>query len=397
MMTTTEYSLTTEQPRRSSLLTTGFALFSMFFGAGNLIFPLIIGKSVGSSTWYALLGLSITAVAVPFLGLAAMMLFQADYKKFFGRLGKYPGILLLLLLQLILGPCGVIPRLITLMYAMSKPYLFGLPLSGFSILAVALIFACTFKRDYLIKLIGAILTPVLLIALAALMYLGLTDPSAFSTAHAPAASSFVQGLVGGYNTMDLIAAFLFATVMLPHFQKSHTANSDKKGMMKEMFWSSLIAAALLMINYIGLAWVSSLHSWTVDASIPPEELLGAIACKLLGPAGGFIAAITVILACLTTAITLASIFADYLQVEICKKKIKPNVALIVTLVACMLFANLGFSGIVALLAPILQVVYPGLIVLTVFNFLHSMYGFNMVKTPVFAAFAIALICWIVPA
>ncbi len=395
-MTISEISLPQERTSKSHLLTTGSALFSMFFGAGNLIFPLMIGRSVGSSSWYALSGLAITAVAVPFLGLAAMILFQADYKKFFGRLGKYPGLLLFLLLQLILGPCGVIPRLITLMYAMSKPYLFGMPLSIFSILAVGLIFVCTFKRDYLIKLIGAILTPVLLVALGALMVIGLTDTTAVSTTQASPSSSFMQGLVGGYNTMDLIAAFLFATVVLPHFQKSHTSLRNQRPLVKEICWSSLIAAGLLMLNYIGLTWVSSLHAGSIDPSIPPEELLGAIAFKLLGPAGGLIAAIAVILACLTTAITLASIFGDYLQKEVCKEKIKPNFALILTLIATMLFANLGFSGIVALLSPILQVVYPGLIVLTLFNLIHSLYGFNMVKTPVFAAFAIAFICWVVP-
>lgn len=393
-MTVPEITLPQDRPSKSHLFTTGSALFSMFFGAGNLIFPLMIGKSVGASTWYALLGLAVTAVAVPFLGLAAMLLFQADYKKFFGRLGSYPGILLLLLLQLILGPCGVIPRLITLMYAMAKPYLFGMPLHLFSLLAVGLIFICTFKRDHLIKLIGGILTPVLLLALGALMLIGLTDPDASTCSDLAASSSFMQGLIGGYNTMDLIAAFLFATVMLPHFKKSQTPHQSQRSLLKQIALSSMIAAALLMLNYIGLAWVSSLHASTLDPSIPPEELLGAIAFKLLGPAGGLIAAITVILACLTTAITLASIFGDYLKKEVCKEKIKDNTALILTLLASMLFANLGFSGIVAFLSPILQVVYPGLIVLTVFNLLHAMYGYRLVKTPVFTAFTIALICWV---
>src|SRR5579859_7269674 len=103
------------QPKsRSSLLTTGLALFSMFFGAGNLIFPLLIGNFAGSNVWFAIAGLGVTAVVVPFLGLAAMVFFQGDLHRFFGRVGKVPGMLLLFLLQLILGPFGVIPRLVTL-------------------------------------------------------------------------------------------------------------------------------------------------------------------------------------------------------------------------------------------------------------------------------------------
>lgn len=388
-MTLHEQKITAVKLRRSSLWTTGLALFSMFFGAGNLIFPLLIGNSTGQSAWFAISGLAITAVAVPFLGLAAMVLFQADYKRFFGRLGKIPGMLLFLLLHLILGPLGVIPRLITLMHAIAKPYLLDMPPMLFGAWAALVIFLCCCKRQYLIGLLGAILTPILLLSLAALMFFGLSDVSAANPAHPPAWDSFLQGLLGGYNTMDLIAAFLFATVVLPHFQKE-TAYSvpgqSRRPLLQKVFLSSLIAASLLLLTYVGLAWVSSYHTWTLGSSYPPEELLGAIANKLLGPAGGCIAATAILMACLTTAITLTSIFADYLQKDLCKGKIKPPFALILTLATAMIFANLGFAGIAAFLGPILQVIYPGLIVLTVLNLLHSLYGFHMVKTPVCLAF-----------
>ena len=118
-------------------------------------------------------------------------------------------------------------------------------------------------------------------------------------------------------------------------------------------------------------------------------MLTAIAIKILGPAGGFIAAAAITTACLTTAISLASIFADYLQKDLCRGKISPSLALILTLAATTLFANLGFSGIAAFLGPILQVVYPGLILLTLLNLFHCLYGYRMVKIPVFVAFSAA--------
>lgn len=389
-------ALSTKKTQKSTIITTGLALFSMFFGAGNLVFPILIGKTVGDNTWYAILGLGLTAVAVPFLGLAAMVLFGGDYNRFFGRIGKIPGFCLLLLLQLILGPFGVIPRLVTLMHAMAKPYLFDLSLMSFSVLAGVVIFFCSFKRQYLIKLIGTILTPIKLVSLAALVALGLTGISSTSHEHTSAWNSFMQGFIGGYNTMDLIAAFLFATVILPHFQKEaqlEDPGQNKRVILKKMFFSSLIAASLLLLTYIGLSWISSYHTWTLDASYRPEELLGAIAYKILGPIGGGIAAIAVVMACLTTAITLVSIFADYLQKDLCKEKIHPTTALIGTLLAAMLFANLGFGGILAFLGPILQVVYPGLILLSVLNILYSLYGFQKVKIPVFLTFTLALICF----
>jgi branched-chain amino acid:cation transporter, LIVCS family len=372
----------------SGLFTTGLALFSMFFGAGNLIFPLLIGKSVGSNIWFAITGLGLTAVIMPFLGLIAMVLFQADTRHFFGRIGKVPGLLLFLLLQLLLGPFGVIPRLVTLMHAMAKPYLFDIPLVLFSFLAALLIFGCSVREHQLIKFLGIILTPILLLSLAVLVFFGFSENASLNPATPSALDSFLQGLIGGYNTMDLIAAFLFATVVLPHFQRETEWESPiqgRKSILKKMIFSSMIAAALLFLTYTGLSLISAHHGWMLDSA--PEQTLSAIAHKLLGPAGGMIAAVAVITACLTTAMTLTSIFAETLRRDLCKEKIGRTWAIILTLIVTTLFANLGFGRLAAFLSPILQIVYPGLILLTLLNLLHSLYGFRGVKWPVFLAFS----------
>ncbi|MDP1609387.1 MAG: branched-chain amino acid transport system II carrier protein [Chlamydiales bacterium] len=369
----TQQRIIPRQKNFQSLFTTGLALFSMFFGAGNLIFPLFIGRLVGHHVWFAILGLGLTAVIVPLLGLIAMMLFQGDTRRFFGRLGTYPGVFLLLLLQLILGPFGVIPRLITLMHATIKPYFFEMPLMLFSALVGLLIFGSSYKRSRLIALLGVYLTPVLLLSLTALVFFGLMDGSSLSFTTLSAKESFLEGLLGGYNTMDLIAAFLFATVVLPHFQKEaeleHPAERQRS-LVKKMVFSSLIAAFLLFLTYIGLCLISARHAAALGSDCPTEQMLGAIAVNILGPIGGSIAAIAIFTACLTTAMTLVSIFADYLRKDLCKGKISPSLAIILTLVAATLVANLGFGGIAAFLGPLLQVVYPGLIVLTLFNLFH---------------------------
>src|SRR5262249_16143684 len=122
----------------------------------------------------------------------------------------------------------------------------------------------------------------------------------------------------------------------------------------------------LFLTYVGLCLISARHAWTLPPH-PPEQLLTAIAAKLLGPVGSLIAAVAVITACLTTAITLTAIFADYLRKHLLPEKIGSSLALIVTLLVTSLFATLGFQGIAAFLGPLLQVVYPGLILLTLFN------------------------------
>ncbi|MCB1148644.1 MAG: branched-chain amino acid transport system II carrier protein [Chlamydiia bacterium] len=338
------------------ILTTGFALFSMFFGAGNLIFPLLIGKAAGDEVGYALAGLGITAVLVPFLGLAAMILYNGDAERFFGRFG----FAILLLLQLILGPFGVIPRLVTLMHAMISSHVIEMPLMLFSLLAGGFIFLCSFERERLIGFLGAFLTPILIASIIALTYFGLTTPAESLPTSMTASESFWQGLLGGYNTMDLIAAFLFATVILPHFQ-------DEPKPLRALFLSGAIAATLLFLTYVSLCLIAVRHSALLTSAVPPEQTLGAIAVHLLGKTGGLIAAIAAFTACLTTAMTLASIFAGYLSRRIFQHKIGPTSALALTLMMTALMANLGFSGLAGVLNPLLQVLYPCLIALTFIN------------------------------
>lgn len=383
-------ALAVDRSKVSSILTTGLALFSMFFGAGNLIFPLIIGRSVGANWTYAALGLGITAVIVPFCGLAGMIFFQADYHRYLGRIGKRAGFLLVLLLQMILGPFGVIPRLFALMHAVIKPYLFNISLFQFSLLAALVVFLCAYRRQNIIKLLGAVLTPILLASLMSLFASGFFESSAVATTQLTPGQSFFEGLFGGYNTMDLIAAFLFATVVLPHFQKEVESDGSldkKKSMFHKVFFSSVVAATLLLLTYVGLCFISAHYAMTIDPSLPPEDLLRTIAHKLLGPVGGCIAALAITMACLTTAITLTLIFANYLDQDLWKGKVNFQIVLGMTLFIAICFANLGFTGIAAFLAPILQICYPGLIVLAILNILNYATGFKVVKIPVFLTFA----------
>ncbi len=378
----------------SGILTTAFALFSMFFGAGNLVFPLLIGKEAGLSWPYAILGLTLTAVIVPFLGLGGMLFFEAKCYQFLGRIGKWPGALLFLLLQMILGPFGVIPRLFTLMHAILKPYLFGMSIGVFSLIASAIILIATIRPRSIIKLLGLFLTPILIGCLVSLVISGVWHSPQSFTLQGDAWLNFKSGFLGGYNTMDLIAAFLFATVIYPHFKNDAAVQSDlnpKKALFKKLLFSSSIAAALLFLTYVGICFISSHYAPNLDPNLKPEEILGAISNQLLGPIGGAIAAITIVTACLTTAISLTSIFADYIRKDLSKDRLSLSASLMITLLITISFANLGFTGIAKFLGPILEICYPGLIVLTLLNIAHYFTGFKVVKTPVFLTFILSAI------
>src|SRR5262245_25771526 len=102
---------------KSTVLATGLAMFSMFFGAGNIVFPLALGQFTKDQTLYAVLGLTLSAVLVPFTGLISMILFNGDYRAFFQRMGKWPGFLVSVVIMGLIGPFGAIPRCVTLSYS----------------------------------------------------------------------------------------------------------------------------------------------------------------------------------------------------------------------------------------------------------------------------------------
>jgi LIVCS family branched-chain amino acid:cation transporter len=344
----------------------------MFFGAGNLVFPLLIGHSTQDQVWPAIAGLSLTAVVLPFLGLCTMILLGGQLERFFGVIGKIPGTALLLILQLILGPFGVIPRLFTLMHATAKLYLFDLGIFPFSLTITALILLSSFKREKIVGLLGSYLTPPLIGCLIIMILAGLIRPtSAWTLSTHTSSESFFEGLLCGYNMMDLIAALPFATLVLLHFSGTNSERPSRGALMKKMAVSSLIAGVLLLLTYIGLCLIAARHSIALGAEILPEEIVGALAGYLLGNTGGLIAALLIMTSCMTTAVTLTANFSNYLRIVLCKSRISPSTSLLSTLALTTCFATLGFNGIASLLSPLLQVLYPATILLTLVNLLRA--------------------------
>lgn len=373
----------------------GLALFSMFFGAGDLIWPLILGGSAGDKNFSAMLGLLITGVSLPLLGLIAMMLFEGNYRAFFGRIGTGPAVILIFIIQAILGPVGSIPRLITLSYATLKPYLSAeISLAAFSVFACLLVTLFTIRPQKVVPLLGLVLTPFLLLSLGAILVLGFWSHPAPVTIDMSHYEAFAGGLKVGYNTLDLIASFLFAPLVMSHFLNENNDFSTLEGrrsIFKKMVQASLIAAGLLSLMYVGLTYVSSFYTPQLGVEHKPEERLSLIAMHLLGPQGAFVSCIAVAMACLTTAIPLTSICADYIREDLFKGKGGAVIPLVITLGISGIIANLGFMGIANMLGPILQILCPSLIVLSIMNIAHKLYETRVSKVPVFATFALSAV------
>ena len=242
--------------KSSGVIAAGLALFSMFFGAGDLLWPLILGGASGDRNFFAMLGLLITGVSLPLLGLISMMLFEGDYRAFFGRIGKIPAIVLIFIVQAILGPLGSIPRLITLSYATLKIYLpENLTLVGFSLIACLIVLAFTVRPQKVISILGLILTPFLLLTLGAILILGfISHPDALPIDMLNF-DAFKNGLKVGYNTLDLIASFIFAPLVMSHFivqNPKEDPQTARKTMFKKMIKASFLAAGLLSTMYIDI-------------------------------------------------------------------------------------------------------------------------------------------------
>lgn len=367
----------------------GFAIFSMFFGAGNSIFPLLIGAQAGDQNFYAVMGMTISTILVPLLGVFGIAFFDGSYKDFFCRLGKIPGFMVITLIMALIGPFAGIPRCITLAFSTLKPYLGSMPLMLFSGLACVVIFFKTIKKRRLVDILGKILTPLLLFCLVIIIFKGIYSPgvTAPSTITTGSKGVFFHGLFKGFQMMDLLASFFFsATVIACVKAQSGEGKSSTQTFLK----AATLSGLLLMLVYIGFSYVASSHSKFFQ-TVPEDALLSAVSHKILGGHFGFVMGLAVALACLTTAITLVTVFSEFIHNECFKEKLPYSICIFATIVCAFSLSNLGFMGICNLIAPALYVCYPALITLTIVNILHKMYDFKPIKWPVYGVFAFSLI------
>jgi LIVCS family branched-chain amino acid:cation transporter len=325
------------------------------------------------------------------MGVMAMALFKGDVLGFFQRTGKIPGYVTAVLILALIGPFGGLPRCVALSHATLKTFFpnFSLPL--FSVIACTLIFLLTFKRTRLISLLGSVLTPFLLISMGIIIVKGLWGaPELTTTTDLSAAKLFASGLREGYNTLDLLPAFFFSSIVLSCLTQEKIVNeaneeNQSKKLLKIMMKASLISGLFLGVIYVGLSYLAA-HYSPLLATVPQDIFLTTIAMHVLGPYAGAFVCGAVLLSCLTTAIALAAVFSDFMYKEVAKEKISYHWILTGTMIISSIIATLEFSGIVKMLAPILQLCYPSLIVMAVLNLVYKVYDFQRGKKLVPATF-----------
>lgn len=345
----------------------GLALFSMFFGSGNLIFPMAVGAFAEEHYLYGTFGFLITAVLLPFLGVFTMVLFKGDYVRFFAILSKPLGFIVTLLLLTFWIPLGSGPRCVTLAYAAMQTYLSDIPLWIFSLIYCLAIFAMTYRENRIITILGKILTPALLIAILVIFIAGLYFSPGLAPVTETPSTVFWYALAEGYNTQDLIASFFFSSAIIGILQ--HTSDENKKIQKSQLalvLRSGLIGVIILGVVYLGLLYLGATYSSILEG-VPKDVLLPRLSIYLLGHHLGFLPVIIVALACITTSVALTLVFANFLKDSIFHNRISHEMAVAVTTLITFGTSLIGFEGISLILGSAMNILYPTLLVLIIVN------------------------------
>ena len=355
-----------------TVLSTGLAFFSMFFGSGNLVFPILVGQESGVFAFYASLGIVLTGVLMPFLGTFGMMLYDGNVGQFFRFFGKTGTLLLSFILLGLMGPFGVLARCLTVMHG-ALELLFGkLPLAETCFFLCAFTFVLCLRKARILSTIGTWLTPFLVGLLALIAYFGFTDAKALPEVTKSPQEAFSTGFFQGYQLMDLLASFFFSSFVITRLKEQGSS-------LRTFFASSCIGMGLLSLVYIALVFLGAFYGKEC-AGHAPHELLGVITKATLGEYAALCVGVTMLLACLTTAMALTTLFSEFLQKEVFREKVPLSVSLVLTLAIGFFVSTFEFSGIAKFLGPIVEMLYPVLILLTVVNIVLKLYEPSLQST-----------------
>jgi LIVCS family branched-chain amino acid:cation transporter len=352
----------------------GLALFAMFFGAGNLIFPPQIGLRTGTNWYLAAGGFLMTGIGLPLFGIFASIKGGEALERFQPRIGKKALIIFQIFVALTIGFAAV-PRT----GATTHEIGFSLLIPGISPFVTAIIFfgltlVLAIKPTGIMDRIGKFLTPVLVTILAIIIIKGIVDPLT-GTAPSTITNEFGEGFMGGYQTMDALGALIFGGIMLNTFREK--GYNTPKEQMRMTTKAGLIALIGLGVVYSGLMFLGSTVAADAPADISRTSLTVLISNMLLGQTGTYMLGVGVSFACLTTSVGLIATIAEFFK-DFSKGKVPYKFVVIVMTIACAMVSIIGVDGIVQVAGPILTVLYPVAIMINIFIFTSQWIESNLV-------------------
>ncbi|MFD1020915.1 branched-chain amino acid transport system II carrier protein [Thalassobacillus hwangdonensis] len=369
----------------------GTMLFGIFFGAGNLIFPIQLGQLAGTSFWPALIGFLVTAIGLPLMGVLAIALSGSKgLHDLASRVHPIFGITFAIMLYLTIGPFFAIPRTATVPFTVGfEPFInpgqSGLWLALFSFIFFAIVYYFSLNAAKVMDIIGKYLTPTFLLFLSILIITAIVKPmGSFGEPQGDyAALPFMTGFQEGYNTMDALGGLAIGIIVINAIR--NLGITDRKAIAQATWKSGIFAMGLMMLIY-GLITYMGASSVSAVGTLENGGLtFAAVSQYYFGPFGSILLAIIIVLACVKTSIGLTIACSEFFH-EVFPKVSYKTFVLLLSLVSFTV-ANFGLTNIIEFAIPVLMFLYPLAIVLILlglssrlFNHKRSVYAGAMALT-----------------
>ncbi len=379
---------------RKETLVTAFALFSLFFGAGNLLLPPLLGYNAGEAWGWVTLGFIITAVVIPILGILAHAKLQGTMFDFGKKVSPLFSTIYCIIVYLISITIPS-PRTASATHEIAIHPTFGTSPLLTSSIYFALVLVFVLNRTKILNFIGKFLTPFIVLILCMVIGIGL-----FSNEMTMNTSIFkapiVDGILEGYQTFDAIGAVVVGAVIIISLNlRGHTSFEAKKEIITK---SGIIAGSGLFIIYAGLIAVGAFFGADIfvdqelSSDMQRASLLRGISIASLGTFGNSVLSVLISLACFTTAVGIITGTADYFKGLFKGSQLAYVLTGIIGCAIGILVGQLDFHSIIVIAIPALMIIYPITIVLILLNVVPNNYASSFV----FRAVVITTILFSIP-
>lgn len=347
------------------ITTLGFALFAMFFGAGNLLLPPFIGLHAADQWDWAIIGFCLTGILLPLLGVLSIINSGESFQDLGNRTHPYIATILGIIIMLGIGPLIAIPRTAATTFEVGLLPAFPnlSPIWG-SILFFTVTFILSIRPSKVVNVIGNFLTPLLLILLIGMIIMGALFPlSADITHQMESIQAFKLGFIEGYQTLDVLASVIFSSIIIAAAKaKGYEKLKDKNRIVTS---AGCLATFCLLLIYGGLVFLGAKSGYPVSTDVKRAELLLFISHKIFGSYGVLAISISIALACLTTAIALTCAVGTFFS-QLFNNKITYEWIVIICCLFSAVLAITGVEYIIQIAYPFLAFIYPIVITLVLY-------------------------------
>lgn len=356
-------------------------LFGMFFGAGNLIFPVHLGQLAGKEVLPAMIGFIVTAVGIPILGVAAIGNTHSDgLQSLAAKVGKRYSYFLTCLLYLTIGPFFAIPRCATTSFTTGMMPILGNGISEqmalliFSVIFFGIVLFFSLRPANITVWIGKIINPLFLLFLAILIITAMIHPSVAISTVEPDVSyqsgALFSGIIDGYGTMDAIAGLAFGIVVIDIIREMGV--KDDSAVAKDVLRSGILTGILMALIYVLTILMGAQSRGLFTISENGGIALAQISEHYLGKAGIIVLGLTITFACLKTSIGLVTSCSDAFIRMFPKSLSYKSWAYLFTIFSFVI-SNIGLSRIIEYSLPVLMFLYPLAITLIVLALIGNVF------------------------